>query len=219
MISHFIPSLLLWYKLNLQKCGPRFSPAVNEITRIVLPWYFVLTNAFRASKSRATSLASPESKPLDCCYCLCAQQDSEPSGRDARPSYVLNFISLHFSCVCACAASPTSPLLESAFNPHSFVSLVVAFFFSWRYAQSVEPLARNRPDDLARANAVANRFLKGDGPLLHSTVREGASNPWQTRIRIQYPCAHLSSGMPLIPLTTTPSNEVRASTPSAPLPN
>lgn len=37
-------------------------------------------------------------------------------------------------------------------------------------AQSVEPIARGRSDDLARASAVSDRFLQRDGPLLHSMV-------------------------------------------------
>ncbi|CAN0017914.1 unnamed protein product, partial [Ectocarpus fasciculatus] len=41
-----------------------------------------------------------------------------------------------------------------------------------RYLQSLEPLTRDRPEDLARARASADRFLKGDGPLLHSMVVE-----------------------------------------------
>lgn len=40
--------------------------------------------------------------------------------------------------------------------------------------QSLEPLTRDRPEDLARARATADRFLKGDGPLLHSMVSERA---------------------------------------------
>ncbi|CAM9330454.1 unnamed protein product [Ectocarpus sp. 12 AP-2014] len=41
-----------------------------------------------------------------------------------------------------------------------------------RYLQSLEPLTRDRPEDLARARAIADRFLKRDGPLLHSMVVE-----------------------------------------------
>ena len=47
------------------------------------------------------------------------------------------------------------------------------FVYSYLHAddrQSVEPLARDRPEDIARAKALVGKFLEEDGAILHSSV-------------------------------------------------
>lgn len=96
------------------------------------------------------------------------------------------------------------------FNLYSPVSPGCCLVCPRRCAQSVEPLARGRPDDLARANAVANRFLKGDGPLLHSMVRQRTSNRTLECCTKYISCTdtlnptHVRAIRPM----TTPNNEV-----------
>lgn len=41
----------------------------------------------------------------------------------------------------------------------------------WWMLQSLEPLTRKKPQELARATDTANKFLVEDGPVVHSMVR------------------------------------------------